>query len=178
MKKFLMTLFAALFAFGIYAAAPSGWTTNINTAFAQAKKSNRNVLLLFTGSDWCGYCIKLKSQTLDKAQFKKLAEKNFVLVYFDFPHRTKLDGSQKAIQQHMQAKFKVSEYPTTLILSPQGEELARIVGAPPTESYLRQLQQHVPKKNMSKNKSKKFIYLDDYNVPMEIEDVIYMLEVA
>lgn len=156
MKKIILALFAALATFSIYAAdVPKGWTTDLNQALAEAKKSNRKVLLLFTGSDWCHYCIKLKSEVLDKEQFKKMAAKNFVLVYFDFPSRKKIDGTQRAKQNHIARKFGITGYPTTLILSPDGKKLDAIDGALPLNSYLQKLSKYAKENVSKKDVSKK-----------------------
>ncbi len=56
------------------------WETNFEAAKAQAKKENKALLLDFTGSDWCGYCIKLNAAVFSKPEFAKFAEKNLVLV--------------------------------------------------------------------------------------------------
>ena len=85
MKKLLL-IFAVLFGAGIlHAAAPKGWTTDIEAALKTAGSEKKNVLLLFTGSDWCRYCVRLKNDVLDKDDFQKLCNENFVPVYFDFP---------------------------------------------------------------------------------------------
>ena len=93
MKKVILAIFAAFCcAVSSYAAdsCPKGWTLDIDAALKQAKAENKKVLLLFTGSDWCGWCIKLKREVLEKNEFKKFAKKNLVLVYFDFPSKKKI----------------------------------------------------------------------------------------
>ena len=55
-------------------------------------------MLFFTGSDWCGWCIRLQKEVFFKPEFKKWANKNVVLVELDFPKRTKLD--EKTLRQN------------------------------------------------------------------------------
>ena len=57
MKKWLMALMVV--AFGASAFAGEGWLTDFEKAKAMAKEKNRHILIDFSGSDWCGWCIKL-----------------------------------------------------------------------------------------------------------------------
>ena len=66
-------------------AAGDGWLTDFEAAQAAAKSSGKYMLVDFTGSDWCGWCIKLKDEVFSKDHFKTEAPKNFVLVELDFP---------------------------------------------------------------------------------------------
>jgi len=82
--RFLPLSIAILFisSFSVFAA---GWGDNYKQALETAAKENKNVLLDFTGSDWCVWCIRLKKETFDKQQFTDYADKNLVLVEVDFP---------------------------------------------------------------------------------------------
>ena len=99
MKKFLFTMltFAIIIGTGIvHAAAPEGWTTDFDKALAEAKAAKKHVFVLFTGSDWCGWCVKLRKNVLDNKKFKKFAKENLVLLYDTVPagmaHDTGLNG--------------------------------------------------------------------------------------
>lgn len=143
MKKILTALAVifALFTLPLAAAdVPSGWTTDYEQALAQAQKENKNVLVLFTGSDWCSFCIKLHDEVLDKRNFKKFAKDNFVLVYLDFPKRKKQTAKEKRNNGALRQKFKVNGYPGTVILDKDGTELGRIVGYSP--NYLQLLEKY------------------------------------
>ena len=63
---------------------PAGWTTDYKAALTKAKAENKNILIDFTGSDWCGWCIKLHREVLDKPEFIDYAKKNLVLLYLDY----------------------------------------------------------------------------------------------
>ena len=65
--------------------AEPSWETDYKKAQDQAKAGNKLVLLDFTGSDWCGWCIKLDREVFSKPEFKDYATKNLVLVELDFP---------------------------------------------------------------------------------------------
>ncbi len=65
--------------------ADGGWTTNYAKALAQAKAEKKNVLLDFTGSDWCEWCMKLDKEVFADPKFQDYAKKNLILVTVDFP---------------------------------------------------------------------------------------------
>ena len=56
------------------------WNTDIVKATAESKKSKKPILLFFTGSDWCGWCIKLQKEVFTTDTFKKWAKENVVLL--------------------------------------------------------------------------------------------------
>ena len=72
MKKTLIALLAATMYWQVNAAEAT-WLTDLPKAEAQAKAENKIVLLDFTGSDWCGWCIKFKKEVLDTAEFQEYA---------------------------------------------------------------------------------------------------------
>ena len=142
MKKFLLTVFAVCCAVVMCHAAdaPSGWTTDIDAAFKTAARENKKVLVLFTGSDWCGWCKRLYKDVLNKGKFKKYAKEKLVLVYFDFPNKKKISPEQMKIQEQWRKKFGVSGYPTTVILSPKGKKLGTISGYCQLDDYIGKIQ--------------------------------------
>jgi thioredoxin-related protein len=125
MKKTLMVMVSAL---ALVSASAGEWQTDAAKAQAQAKKENKLVLLDFTGSDWCGWCIKFKKDVLDTPEFKAYADKNLVLVEVDFPRKTKLSAEQAKANNELKKKYKVSGFPTFVILDGDGTEVGRQVG--------------------------------------------------
>ena len=105
-----------------------GWTTDYAKAVAQAKSENKAILLDFTGSDWCGWCMKMKEETLDKPMFKHYAEKNLVLVEVDFPRSKPQSDEVKAQNTSLSQKYKIGGYPAFIILNNKEEELGRQLG--------------------------------------------------
>lgn len=147
MKKFLLTIFAAIFAVTLFAGdAPRGWTTDINAALARAKRENKRVLILFTGSDWCGFCVRLKDDVLNKSAFKNLARDNFILVYFDFPRRNPPSDAQMRIQRQWQQRFGVRGYPTVIIVDGEGNKVGEIGGYRQEEAFLTELRKYLPQR--------------------------------
>ena len=70
-----------------YRAHADGWLVDINKAYEISKKTGKPIMANFTGSDWCGWCVKLKNEVFDKPAFKEWAAKTVVLVELDFPRR-------------------------------------------------------------------------------------------
>ena len=108
--------------------AAQQWETNYQAALEQAAKENKMVLLDFTGSDWCGWCIKLKKDTFSKPKVQKLAEEKLVLVELDFPRSKTQSAELKKQNQELAEKFGIEGFPTLVLLSSQGAEVARNVG--------------------------------------------------
>ncbi|HEY5769113.1 MAG TPA: thioredoxin family protein, partial [Terrimicrobium sp.] len=104
------------------------WQTDYSAALEQAGKENKMVLLDFTGSDWCGWCIKLKKDTFSKPEFQKFAEGSLVLVELDFPRKKEQSAELKKQNQELAEKFGIEGFPTLVLLDPQGKEAARNVG--------------------------------------------------
>ena len=92
MKKILMGLVILtmfLGALGVHAG--EGWTTDFEKAKVTAKEKNVPILADFSGSDWCGWCIKLDKEVFSQKEFKAYAAENVVLFLADFPNRKKMD---------------------------------------------------------------------------------------
>lgn len=100
-----------------YKAHAKGWMVDINKAYEESKKTGKPILANFTGSDWCGWCKKLKAEVFDKEDFKTWAEKNVVLVELDFPRRFKLPENIKQQNYSLASFFKVSGYPTIWVFN-------------------------------------------------------------
>lgn len=128
MKTRSLTLFtiAILMSFATSAfSQEASWTTNYAKALEQAKIQNKVILLDFTGSDWCGWCMKMKQESLDTPVFKHYAKKNLMLVEVDFPHEKPQTEVVKKQNQQLAGEFKVSSYPTFVLLDKDGKELGR-----------------------------------------------------
>ncbi|HEY5705395.1 MAG TPA: thioredoxin fold domain-containing protein [Terrimicrobiaceae bacterium] len=127
-----LSLFAAavIFNAGLLLAspAPEGWQTNYSEALAQAAKENKLVLLDFTGSDWCVWCMKLSKDIFSQPEFKEFAAKNLVLVELDFPSSKPLPDEVKAQNTALATKFGVEGFPTLILADGEGKEVARHVG--------------------------------------------------
>ncbi len=109
-------------------AATPGWLTSYDKAQEFAAKSGRPILLNFTGSDWCSWCMRMKSETLSKPEFIRFASSNLILVELDFPQTVPQPAAVKTANDATRKKFNVSGFPTFLLVNPKGEVLGRQVG--------------------------------------------------
>lgn len=128
MKRLLLSL-AFLWAALLHGqAAEAAWRNDFATALADARRDSKLVLIDFTGSDWCGWCIKMKKDTLDQQAFLDFAAKKLVLVEADFPNKKPLPDAVKKQNKGLQKKYSVGGYPTFVLVDADGKELGRQVG--------------------------------------------------
>jgi len=82
------------------------WQTNFDDAKNLASKENKNIILVFQGSDWCAPCIKLNKEIWSTEEFKTYSEKNYVMLLADFPRKKKNELSDLQQQQNNQLMEK------------------------------------------------------------------------
>lgn len=111
MKKIALTLFLVLGSLTIQAQELS-WHTDMNKAVELSKKSHKPLLLFFTGSDWCGWCMRLQKEVMKTPEFTKWANDNVILVELDFPRRTPQAPEIQKQNMELQQTFAVQGYPT------------------------------------------------------------------
>lgn len=112
-------------------AAKPGWLENYEAAKTRAAAEGKHILLDFTGSDWCSWCVKIDKEIFTKPDFKAFSSKNLVLVELDFPQGKELPAAVKAQNDSLGRQFKVDGYPTLVLLDPAGKEVGRWVGFKP-----------------------------------------------
>lgn len=124
--------------------ANAAWLTNYDEAVSQAKAQNKPILVDFTGSDWCGWCIKLDKEIFSKAEFESWAAKKVVLLKLDFPRKAGQSAAEKAANAKLSEKYGVQGFPTILVIDATGKELGRTgyKKMSPTE-YTKHLEQWV-----------------------------------
>lgn len=98
------------------------WYKDVNKAINVSVQQEKPILFFFTGSDWCGWCIRLQKAVFSKPEFKSWATKNVVLVELDFPRRTKLPVKLEKQNRELQQLFGVRGYPTIWFVTVQQEE--------------------------------------------------------
>jgi len=123
MKLFKVTfvMAAVMWAMLSSASAGDGWLTDFKLAQAKAQQEGKPLLLNFTGTDWCGWCIRLDQEVFSQPDFKAYAEKELVLVELDFPRKGKQSAQIKAQNEALAQKYQVRGFPTILLLSSPGE---------------------------------------------------------
>jgi protein disulfide-isomerase len=93
------------------------WETNFQNAITKAQKEKKKLFVNFTGSDWCGWCIRLDKEVFSKEAFVNYANDNFVCVKLDFPRNTALTSdAEKQQNKDLAIAYKVQGFPTILVL--------------------------------------------------------------
>jgi thioredoxin-related protein len=127
MKSFIKICVAALAlqTSGHVFAGGEGWLTDIDAAKKSAGESKKDLLIDFTGSDWCGWCIKLNDQVFKHDAFKAGVKDSFVLVEIDFPRdKGKLPEDARKRNTELGEKYAVQGYPTILLCDAEGKPYA------------------------------------------------------
>jgi thiol:disulfide interchange protein len=102
------------------------WFTDYDAAREHALKGTKMLMVLFTGSDWCPPCKKLKEEILDTPEFAAWATENVVLLELDFPRKRPVDPAIMAKNNSFARILNVTGFPTAVFMTPNGNEMARI----------------------------------------------------
>ncbi len=105
--------------------AEDGWYTDYAQAKVAAQAQGKPLFLDFTGSDWCGWCMKFDKEVFSTPQFKTYAQNNLILVKLDFPQQKPQSVEEKSQNAQLQRQFGVHEFPTLMLLSSDEKELFR-----------------------------------------------------
>lgn len=122
MKKYTLILFLFTGIFGF----SQNWKSDFDIATAQAIKENKNILLVFSGSDWCAPCIKLENTIWKSEEFKKEAAQKWVIYKADFPKKkaNSLPAVLTASNKKLAEKYnKSGNFPMVLLLDKTGSVL-------------------------------------------------------
>ncbi len=125
--KFLLSLILAASTVLAFAGT-DGWQVDYNKALTQARAQNKQVLLDFTGSDWCGWCIRLKKEAFDQPAFTNFAKGKLILVEVDFPRAKPQSDVVKKQNASLQKDYHVEGFPTLVLLDSNGKQLRKHVG--------------------------------------------------
>ena len=140
-RLFLFAVAASVL-FASFAQAESAWLNDYKKAQEEAKANNKLLLLNFTGSDWCGWCIKFDKEVWSQPQFKDYARDNLVLLELDFPRRKDQPADVKKQNMELAQQYEVLGFPTIVVLNSNGEKLWQFDGYFPggPEAFIAQLQ--------------------------------------
>jgi thioredoxin-related protein len=108
----------------ISVSAADTWLTDLDEGIKVAKAEKKAILVDFTGSDWCGWCIRLKKEVFDQKEFAA-ATKDFVLVELDYPQKKQQSVEVKAKNKALSEKFAIEGFPTIMLLDSNGEPFAQ-----------------------------------------------------
>jgi len=120
------------------------WNDNLEEAIKIAEKEDKTVLVNFTGSDWCKWCIKLSDEVFKQKEFEEYADENLVLVMLDFPRSIEQSQEVKDYNRALMNKYQVRGYPTILIINAAGERIGTTgyqPGGP--EKYIKHLEEMI-----------------------------------
>ncbi len=102
------------------------WSGDFNIVQTEAAKSHKLILINFSGSDWCGPCIRLRKEILESAKFEQYAAQNLLLVRADFPRQKKnqLAKEQVKLNETLAEKYNAEgKFPYTLLVDEKGKVL-------------------------------------------------------
>ena len=105
------------------------WTTDLEAAKTKAAAEGKSILIDFTGSDWCGYCIQLEKQVFNTPEFASFANDQFVYVQVDVPSNpAKIGAELYNKNQELCKQYKIAGFPTIMVMSPEGYVIGGFVG--------------------------------------------------
>lgn len=146
MKLILIFLSSILLNSGI----DQPWLTNLNQAKKIAVEKNELILLNFSGSDWCGPCMRMRKEIFGSSEFKSFANDRLVLVNADFPRskKNKLSKEQAAENDSMAEQYNSNgKFPFTLLLTADGKILNEWEGLPDARAseFVEQIKKYTEK---------------------------------
>lgn len=109
------------------------WSGNFDEARQQAGQAHRMILVNFSGSDWCGPCIRLRNEILETTEFDNYAREHLVLVRADFPRQKKNQLTKEQVKRNEALADKYNpegKFPFTLLLDEKGKVLKSWEGYP------------------------------------------------
>ncbi|MCA8965314.1 MAG: thioredoxin family protein [Planctomycetes bacterium] len=103
------------------------WLTDYKAALKAARKGNQVVLVDFTGSDWCGWCMKLDKEVFETDEFRTWAKKKkVVLLKLDFPRHKELPAELKKQNDELAKEFGIGGYPSIVFLNAKGKKVGEM----------------------------------------------------
>ena len=124
MKKIMLSMLLFIVTIGY----SQEWKTNFEVAKIEATNQNKNILLVFSGSDWCGPCIKLDRDIWKSACFMEFAKNNLILERADFPKKkqNQLTPEIKELNQSLAEKYnKDGMFPLVVVVDKNGKVLGK-----------------------------------------------------
>ena len=125
--------FLSLLLLSTFLTTSTGWKTDFEKAKKAAKDEHKFILLNFSGSDWCGPCIRLRKEIFESAEFIQFADEKLVLVNADFPRQRKnqLDKQLQKNNDKLADKYNSTGiFPLTVLLTSEGKLVKKWEGYP------------------------------------------------
>ena len=121
----LICLLITCLATPVITAGDEVWMTDLSAAKAKAAENNKDLLVLFTGSDWCGWCRKLENEKLGQKEFLEDARKHYILVKIDFPRRREQPPEQLQQNAILKQQYRITRLPNVFLCDSEGKPYAR-----------------------------------------------------
>ena len=115
-----------------------------NEAQRIAERTRKPIMIIFSGSDWCGWCVKLDNEVFSRKEFQNWAKDHLVVYLADFPRSKRIPAAQKVQNDELARKYRVRGFPTVLIVNAKGDVIAQTGYRPggPVK-YVQHLKQYV-----------------------------------
>ena len=126
MKQFLVLIMIVLTQTNNAQTVDLNWHTDLSKAVSVSINEKKPIMLFFTGSDWCGWCMRLKKEVFNHEKFKIWSDDKIILVELDFPRRKKLEPNILNQNRELARIFGVSGYPTCWLVKPQILENSKV----------------------------------------------------
>ncbi len=139
MTKHLLYIWLLFISFGVQA---QEWTTDYKNAVALSKETQKPIILVFAGSDWCVPCIKLDREIWQSNEFKTQAKKRYVLYKADFPRKkaNRLSKEKEAKNGRLAEMFNPKGYFPLVVIIDSEQQVIGTMGyekIPPQEYVTR-----------------------------------------
>ncbi|EHQ25607.1 thioredoxin family protein [Mucilaginibacter paludis] len=123
------------------------WLGDFKEASLEASKQHKLIVINFSGSDWCGPCIRLRKEILESTTFENYASDHLILVRADFPRQKKnqLSKEQTKLNEALADKYNPDgKFPFTLLVDEHGKVLKTWDGFPDVspENFVSQIDQY------------------------------------
>jgi protein disulfide-isomerase len=125
MRKMMILSILTLVMNTALSAGENNWYEDFEAAKAEAAATGKYLFLNFSGSDWCGWCIKLDDEVLNQKPFLNYAKDHLVLTVLDFPRSKKQSQALQSQNQNLAREFGIMGFPTIVILDSQGQLVAK-----------------------------------------------------
>jgi thioredoxin-related protein len=109
------------------------WETNMAVAKEEAQEQHKLILLNFSGSDWCGPCIRMEKEIFENSTFNEFADASLVLVKADFPRlkKNRLSEEMEHENERLAARYNTKGiFPLTVLVDANGQVLKSWEGLP------------------------------------------------
>ena len=125
----MKNLFIAMLVFCSTLSFSQNWVNNFDSAKKIAKQENKNIIMIFSGSDWCAPCIRLDKNIWQSQEFKDESKDSWVTMKLNFPRKkaNQLPAEEEKHNRELAEKYnKEGNFPLVVILTPEGKVLGKL----------------------------------------------------